>query len=137
MCYTYLNFGKLQLNKKLDIGTNSKLDKVKLPKNNERKYEGKKAVISGFGLNEVKMIFNENTQKNIEIDGDRDNKLRFAEAKVISNADCQIKYSDSLRLTKEKHLCAGVVQRFMHEPEGLCTVSLSKLFFIIIPIEIL
>lgn len=118
-----MNCFELQLKNDLDIEGNPKLGNVNLPENVENKYVGKTAIISGFGMNKITLRFNQSTQTLDEVNGKKDNKLRFAEAEVMSYEDCQDIYYAVLPIS-ETHLCAALIQHNTRNPEGLCSVSL-------------
>lgn len=109
-----------QLSKDLDIEGNPNLGTVELPIKGET-YDGKKAIISGFGVNEVDVIVNPKLGIREETNSKSYDKMRFAEANIISHEECQ-QYYKYVKVTKN-HICAAVVQRNEDQPEGVCSVS--------------
>lgn len=116
-----MGFFVLQLRRNLDIEGNPNIGAVKLPKKGET-YEGKKAIVSGFGLNKVDVIVNPFSGEYDEVNGRRYNKMRYAKAEVMSYDDCQDIFGAVLPIDKT-HLCAALVQHDEYQPEGVCSVS--------------
>lgn len=105
------------------------MQKVKLPEklsvwNNDTKklelryssYAEEKAVISGYGFNDMKIIRNENGKK--EEYGSTDYRLRYAESKILSHEECQNKTNSS----SMNVLCAQIISR-ENIHKGSCSVS--------------
>ncbi|XP_058796462.1 chymotrypsin-2-like [Phymastichus coffea] len=107
----------LKLSKNLGLANNSHISKINLPLTNST-YAGVKAVISGFGLNKVDVAIDTRTGRYIEKNGVLYNKMRYAEANVLSQAACQKYFFDPINT---KHICAGLVQRYRSDPEGVCS----------------
>lgn len=117
----------------LDLRYNAHLKKLRLPrlnkryKDNYKSYEGDDVEISGFGWDKVKVKTRKNKTE-YEV-GSSTDRLYSANAKVISNSECQEHYSNPIH---ESELCARVVEYDDDTPQGVCRVSscLSSVFFI-------
>lgn len=77
-------------------------------------------MIAGYGWHRITVYPNKE-----EIGGINDTDLRFAEADVISNEECQSGYQ--LTRIYEAQICARTKQRDVDEPSGVCSVR--KFFF--------
>ena len=85
-------------------------------------YNEKHAVISGYGWDWI------NVTEDFENGGSYRGKLRFAVTKVLSNNDCQSRYSAGRKIAPS-NLCAQVLQRATIGPEGVCAVSIDEYIF--------
>ena len=68
----------------MDLNYNRHLSKLNLPKTGES-YTGKLANVTGYGFSMMKVV------NGIE-EGNSDYKLKYAEAKVLSNKQCQLDF---------------------------------------------
>ena len=77
-------------------------------------------MITGFGWNWVDLGYNPHTGLVEETGGGGLGKMRVADAKILSTADCN---RNMMLPATRKHICAKVVQRKPSKPEGICSVS--------------
>lgn len=106
----------VQLKEPLNIQSNN-LRKLELPE--DKTFAGEMAVVTGYGWNWVDVTMNALTER-AEESGGSHQKLRFANAKVLSSAECQKNYVKNI---VKQNICARVVQRQPSKPEGVCSVS--------------
>lgn len=86
-----------------------------------KSYAGETAVITGFGWNVVHLDLNNKTKGVMETDGESYDKMRFAEADVLSNELCLTRVWSG-KPVGDGHICAQVVQRKKTRLEGICAV---------------
>uniref|UniRef100_A0ABD2W9V9 Peptidase S1 domain-containing protein n=1 Tax=Trichogramma kaykai TaxID=54128 RepID=A0ABD2W9V9_9HYME len=80
-----------------------------------------KAVVSGFGSNQVNWI--KNLDGSFREESESDGKLRSAEARLMSNSVCVKMYAKRRKRPSiaSSHVCAQVMQRDARHPGGVCT----------------
>lgn len=109
----------LQLKEPLDLDYNPNLSKINLPASGAT-YANETAQVSGFGWSWIHLGTDMWTDGAKESGGSY-NRLKHAEARVLSFAQCQRKLWKTVN--EQRHICAQVVQRRADKSEGICTVS--------------
>lgn len=108
----------------MQLNSNSNLSKLRLPEKTGSHadsyplYHNEKALISGFGFNQISLEMDPDTKKRYEV-GKSDYKLRFYETVILSNDECGNYYKTPMN---SHDLCAKVEESNSKSPTGVCTV---------------
>lgn len=94
-----------------------------LPSRNEN-FLGKTGVVSGFGIDNVKNITQNNTTKKITLQGSSSGKLRYGFVKILQPSECEADLFPT-------YYCGRMEKKFGFMPKGICSVCKHEFFFLI------
>ncbi|OXU25102.1 hypothetical protein TSAR_011370 [Trichomalopsis sarcophagae] len=116
--YYISDIAVLKLKKGLILSSNCNLSKLELPKKPYSLYVDDKAVLAGFGYISVDVAVDYTTRELYETGGTVDDKLHYAETKVITNDECAKGFG--FEPVDKDGLCARIEQGDPNKPKELC-----------------